>query len=319
MVLNPICKTHFYNCENTLYRGYLHACIKAIEPLLTKKQKRALIDNKLQFKRKDFDVDQYIQSACELSVITRMYVDFTDDFEYEPKKNTNDEKHKNKDVDFAFSFDFLKVNVEVKCFNRVNYNQIQNESDFHQSHFNINGKKSRFLPLKDFFVKSNEKFGKQSDCEVNVLFVCCYDIDDYIDVSNSLGGKTGVCFRKNNKNNMDDCILDVDNFEKIDAVIVSNVAFHHENFNRTNEGNFLNPWDFCETFTMGFVVHEKARGPLWSIISQMIKQAFNIQNDRYLMYCKNENLDRFDYGVSLRKFIDHMNDDLGGYYFIKES
>lgn len=318
MDLSPKSDLHFYNCENEDYRKYLKAYLKAVDSLLTNKQKRALINNKLQFRRPVFDVDQYIQSACELSVIARMYVDYPVGFEYEPKKNKDNEQHKHKDVDFSFTYDFLKVNVEIKCFNRGSQHKEIMPSENESNDLSII-KKSRFLALKDFFLKANEKFGNQEEFEVNVLFVCCYDLDDYIDVANSLAGKSGVCFRKNNPESLKNCILDVENFKKIDVVIVSNIAFHHENFNRSNQGNFLNPWDFCNAFTMGFQVHNIPQVGIQQVMSQFIKQAFNIQNDRYIEFCNNKNLDRLNFDVSLRMLIDYMNNDLDGYYFIADS
>ncbi|CED59743.1 Putative uncharacterized protein [Moritella viscosa] len=314
MELSPVSDMHFYNCENTKYKEHLTASINAVTPLLTNKQKRALINHKLQFKRHGFDINQYIQSACELSVISRMYVDFINGFEYEPKRNVKDVEHKNKDVDFSFEYESLRLNVEVKCFNRRTTES--SISDSEQENVRI---KSRFLPLKDFFIKSNEKFGYQGEFEANVLFVCCYDLADFIDVSNSLAGQSGVCFRKNSPDENKDCVLDVADFEKIDVVIVSNVAFHHENFNRSNDGHFLNPWDFLDTFVMGFQVHDKRQDGLKQLIDQLIKQSFNIQNDRYTIFCDEQGLDKFDYDVSLRKLIDHMNCDLGGYYFVSEN
>ncbi len=314
MSFNPKSDMHFYNCENTRYKNHLKASLDAVESLLTNKQKRSLINHKLQFKRDNFEINQYIQSACELSVISRMYVDFPEGFEYEPKRNIEDELHKNKDVDFSFKYEFLSVNTEVKCFNRKDNKNVNPDIDQENT-----STKSRFLPLKDFFVKSKEKFGIQGEFEANILFVCCYDLDDFIDVSNSLAGKSGVCFRKNNPDLMEECILDVEDFRKIDAVIVSNVAFHHERFNRNNEGAFLNPWDYCNTFTMGFQVHNKSEKIFEQTISQLVKQAFNIQNDRYTAFCEKEGLDKFDFEDSLIKFVDHMNHELDGYYFIDEN
>ncbi|HFQ5066048.1 TPA: hypothetical protein ACGUVR_004647 [Vibrio vulnificus] len=314
MELSPQSVQHFYNCENTSYKNQLKASINAVKPLLSNKQLRSLVNNKLQFKRGEFNVDQYIQSACELSVISRMYTDFSTGFEYEPNRNLQEIGHKEKDVDFSFEYSFMRFNVEVKCFNRKTREHLT--SDSAQSDMPT---KSRFLPLKDFFFKSNQKFGHQNVFEANVLFVCCYDLDDFIDVSNSLAGKSGVCFRKNNPDNDDSCVLDVADYEKIDVVIVSNVAFHHENFNRKNHGNFLNPWDFCNTFVMGFQVHDRYQDGIKQTIDQVIKQAFSIQNDRYTLFCAERGLDKFDYDVSLRKLIEHMNDDLKGYYFVSES
>ncbi|ENJ1743225.1 hypothetical protein HYO42_22445 [Vibrio parahaemolyticus] len=314
MKLSPVSDQHFYNCENTRYKNGLQASLDAVKPLLTNKQLRSLVNHKLQFKRGEFHIDQYIQSACELSVISRMYVDFSNGFEYEPKRNVKEPEHKNKDVDFSFKYEFLSFNVEVKCFNRNT-----KESSSSDSVQNEAPTKSRFLPLKDFFVKSNQKFGSQDLFEANILFVCCYDLDDFIDVSNSLAGKSGVCFRKNNPDKNEDCVLDVADFEKIDVVIVSNVAFHHENFNRRNDGSFLNPWDFCDTFVMGFQVHDKRQDSIKQLIDQVTKQVFNIQNDRYTLFCEERGLDPFDCDISLRKLVDHMINDLGGYYFVSEN
>jgi hypothetical protein len=243
-----------------------------------------------------------------------MFIDFPVDFKYEPKRNIEDETHKNKDVDFSFKYGFLNVNTEVKCFNRKVSKNVTPYIDQEKS-----SNKSRFLPLKDFFVKSKEKFGIQGEFEANILFVCCYCLDDFIDVSNLLAGKSGVCFRKNKPDIMKECILDVEDFRKVDAVIVSNVAFHHENFNRTNDGNFLNPWDYSNTFTMGFQVHNKSQEGFEQTISQLVKQAFNIQNDRYTAFCEKKGLDKFDFNDSLKKLVAHMNHELGGYYFIDEN
>jgi len=69
---------------------------------------------------------------------------------------------------------------------------------------------------------------------------------------------------------------------------------------------------------IGFQVHDKGKPGFKGVVDQLIKQAFNIQNDRYISFCKKENLDGFDFSVSLRKLIEHLNNDLNGYYFVSE-
>ncbi len=313
MKLAPKSDLHFYNCENKDYRHELEEWLKALNLLLTKKQMKSLVAHKLQFERSKFDIDQYIQSACEFTVMSRMYVDFKDGFEYEPKHNKSNPEHQKKDIDFSFNYHFLQVNVEVKCFSRLKLQDPAPSGEQGECR-----PKSRFLPLKDFFKSANEKFRPAGDFESNILVVCCYNLDDFVDVANSLAGSSGVCFRKNRPDEQTECIFDVRDFDKVDGVIVTNLAFLHENFNRRSDGNYLSPWDFTKTFTMGFQVHDKGKPGFKETIDQLIKQAFNIQNDRYISFCKKENLDKFDFNVSLRKLIEHLNNDLNGYYFVSE-
>lgn len=313
MKLIPKSDLHFYNCENADYRRELEEWLNVLDSFLTKKQFKSLVAHKLQFERPTFDIDQYIQSACEITVMSRMYADFKDGFEYEPKHNINNPEHQRKDIDFSFIYHLLQVNVEVKCFSRL---KLQDSIPSGEQ-----GKcrpKSRFLSLKDFFNSANEKFRAPGSFESNILVVCCYNLDDFIDVANSLAGSSGVCFRKNRPDEQAECIFDVNDFDKIDGVIVTNLAFHHENFNRRNDGNYLSPWNFTNTFSMGFQVHNNGKPGFKETIDQLIKQAFNIQNDRYTSFCETEKLNKFDFDDSLRKFIAHLNNDLKGYYFVSE-
>jgi len=101
-------------------------------------------------------------------------------------------------------------------------------------------------------------------------------------------------------------------------VIVTNLTFHYEDFNRRSNGKYLSSWVSQKTFMMGFQVHDKGEPGFKGIVDQLIKQAFIIQNDRYIYFCKKENLDGFYFSVSLRKLIEHLNNDLNGYYFVSE-
>lgn len=296
----PKSEDHFYHCDNELYRQGLLESLKAVDSLLTDKEKKKLINEKLQFDMASFNVDQYVQSACELSVLARMYVDFPKGFQYEPKKNT-EEKHINKDVDFSFCYglgDFgfdLDVNVEVKCF---------------KVEPSVRG---RFLSIKDFFVSSNDKFGKQDLCSFNVLYICCYDLVDYIDVCVSLGGNSGLCFRKNASTAT---VIDVDDFPKIDCVVVSNLGFLHHDFNRDNDGDFLNPWDSKNSFHMGFMVHRGVERFFYNDLGQLVKVGFNLQNDSYISFCEKQSISKEDFSTSLKAYVNFLNDECDCYYFV---
>jgi len=57
---------------------------------------KSLVAHKLQFERSIFDIDKYFQSACEFTVISRMYFYFKDGFEYELKHSESNPEHRKK-------------------------------------------------------------------------------------------------------------------------------------------------------------------------------------------------------------------------------
>ena len=331
MELKAVCTEHIYNCGSERYKKSLINSLRIIKPLLTVKEFKKFVDKDLQFNSSHFNFGSYIQSSCELSHIVRMYAEFPQGFLYEPNLNLTSEKNKNKDVDFSFVAAGVRFNVEVKCFNYrennsnktsitalipalpngdLNITELESES--------IEFVRSRLLNIRDFFVSANDKFGIQADKEFNILSICCYDLNDYIDVLECISGHLGISFGRNELFQEYAGNINVNNFKKIDAVVVCNLGFLHKDFNRKSDGKYLNPWDYDNSFALGLQLHKNSGLHLDDDIGLLFKKIFNIHNDLYINFCKKNKYDTSSPLTSLPKYIEFLKES-GGYYFVNEN
>lgn len=327
MILNASLPNHPYNCYNDYYKKDLTETISILESKLSKKQVEHIVNHKLQFNKSNFDINQYIQSACELSIISTIIKLYPNDFKYEPKLNIESKENKAKDVDLSFTADKIRINVEVKCFNQkdqestktsVTLSTPQLPTEFYtkiqKDIPDVNFCRSRLRSINDFFDNSIKKFGKKTEQEFNILMICCYDLYDYIDVLQSIGGIFGISYNFNKSFLHIDGNIDVNNYQNIDAIIVSNLAFNHKESGK-DKNLYLNPWNARYSFSLGLQLHKDHATQKNDSIGFIFKKAFNLHNDALMSYCQSTNINHLDYPMSIPKYVEYLNSLPRGYYF----
>lgn len=271
---------HYFRKSNGWHHSYLRQAYETIINVMKFCKQKEKFISKLQFGRKEFDENQFLQDICEITIASHFAKLLPEVFEYEKKVSPP------TDVDFAFCMSITKsegkenipdfrlscnYHFEVKC------PKINNEADLKDiikihpsSRFpsrevkdliikeltqKLSGYKDTIETprqdnkLKDFLLSAQSKFEQSDDCDVNVLIVCCdseLDMQDWRNYVVDFGG----FFTQTS-------IIPREDFEKIDVILLSNVLNRHRI--RQNIGaELINPWDFNKSFNLAYIDPMKA-------------------------------------------------------------
>lgn len=224
------------------------------------------LQNKMMLNALPFNVKQFVQFACEATIVKFFADRYKTNLAIEKKVNPAN----NMDVDLVFSENGFTFNIEIKCsdFNAKEAIDTSNTLKI-QSVGRLEGfgdtlaelqellkpvaeklnldavvaTKNMDNSLKDFLLSANKKFNPAaSDKELNILSVSCNDAEDmqlwYYYMFKDQGLFTSSSFHP------------VSEFENVDVVILNNLYFkHYEYFNK----KLLNSWDFGNCFNLIFI------------------------------------------------------------------
>lgn len=323
-LISGLNESHYFKQSND---AYIRDGIRIVEQLLaglTERNKKALLYNKLQLNSKNFNENQFIQHACEITAASYFIEKFPNLFFYERVIV------KPKDVDFSFIADGLRINVEVKTFSRENivtgktpikiigpqfkaeaYLELESQLP---EYFKL--ARSRRVAMSKFIADGNLKFGKPSTAgEVNLLMICCYDFYDFADVFLSMTGTHGLATPKATQAmEILDFSLDLNLHDapNIDGVVINNLADNHLALHDQSSTYPINPWLYKNCLTFG-VATEPKKAKYTDNQLFLLKHSMNYSNDNYLEYCREEQLNYADI-VSLKEFINSLRRQ-NGYYF----
>lgn len=197
---------------------------------------KKVIRKKLQIDSHHFNEDQFLQSVCELTVMSDYMGRPECHFVYEPQISPP------KDVDFSVTVNRVRYNVEVKC---PSYKQIpKKDGEVIVSFANraptidqkeaILGEIAKRLgdhdilviegknldnTLKDFLYSTQEKVAKSSTRDVNLLAVCCKDEVDMQLWRGYLFGFNGFF--------TDSSFIPHHKFNRVDYVLLTNIQNRH--------------------------------------------------------------------------------------------
>ncbi len=317
--LSPICEKHIYNLTNERYRESLKQSLLTACPVLTSGEYKKFVESDLQFELEEFEINSFVRTACELSHISRMFVDYRDGFLYEPNLNLTSEKHKDKNVDFSFLIEGTRFNVEVKCLtpkaetiDKISVTSlapaISGKLEIEKND-NVELVRSALLNVNDFIRSANDKFGTPTEKEYNILSICCYDLPRMIEVLESVSGDFGIAFNRNKDFHSCQNNLNSESFKKIDAIVINNISYLHFEYSKEETELFLNPFDLLKSVTMGCMLHESGR--LNGDDAVLFKKAFNLHNDVYLAFCKKKNLNPSSHLVSFIEYVKFVNEQGG--------
>ena len=145
--------------------------------------------------------------------------------------------------------------------------------------------------------------------------ICCYDLDDYVDVLESIAGRFGISYNLNKKFLNVKGNIDINNYKNIDAVVVSNLAFNHKE-SRRDKNFYLNPWNARYRLSIGLQLHEDHEIQKNDLTGYIFKKSFNLHNDGLMSFCKSEEIDSREYTKCIPEYVKYLNSSQEGYYFM---
>lgn len=312
MEISPKSKDHYFYDKSSQYRKFASECISSLERILKPKEVLKL-RSKLQLDQEKFIEAQFIQIACEVSAATYFLEKFPVGFKYEKSMSGK------KDVDFSFQTENKIFNVEVKCFNpplissedeknpevRIMGPHLGGDLYQHLSSDlpNFRFTRNRLLSLNEFLKNANEKFIIR-DGELNVLMIFCYGLDDFYDISQCLGGAFGIAFNRNADFPIEsDRNIDISLYKNIDFIVFSNLAHLHFTHRGSNE---IDHWNYKNSLVFGSQIHKEHELMGNDDLGFKIKKTFNLWNDDFISYEKNNLGNRVDF-VFFKSYIDNLD------------
>lgn len=244
---------HYLLKAEKTYIKRLRQALNPLKKVLSKKQYNDLITNKLQVKSGKFNEAQYIQSACEITVLSYFANKFPNQFIYENKINPP------KDVDLSVKIDQIHFHIEIKCVDNIKLNALNDDfeiqkvstfgrypdEDFKNDYVNnfitmwkdnpnidtskkVTFVNNRDLKLKDFLESGQSKFkNTYSKEDINILIICIGGLDDFDSWDGYFYGYQGIL--------KDDSFIEHSTFDKVDFVILTNLEHRHCKFFEKNE------------------------------------------------------------------------------------
>lgn len=309
MNFKPNSAEHFFNRSFVYRRNARDHLLPLMRYIPSKKLKGVL--GKLQINIEEFNEDQFIQLACELTMTGSMFNKYPNGFIYEKPGQGN------RDIDFSFNLTNLTFNIEVKCFTKPNKQPINQKTQLmisgpqldstaykliEKNHGHIAPIRSRHSSIIDFLNNAKEKFEpQQNQDEFNILAICCHDENDFSDSLNSVAGDFGLAigrnleFRKESPKN-----IDVENYKSIDAILITNLAQNHANFMSKRA---INSWLYGNG--IHFFIPLRNNENL-SKNGLEIKQTFDSKNDGYIHFCKRNELRKNDFFSNIPKYFNYL-------------
>lgn len=237
--------------------------IKSFTVFLNTKKRIKKLQDKLFLKQNDISTDQlnqYIQSAIELAVVSYFADNFPENFKYEP----NLIEGNNTDVECQFKTNNLTFNIEVKASKYINDN-LKSNDEFYLRAINMGNLDNynkgynflkTFLPnlkpekrfdnnLKSHLTSTQSKLPRENNNTFcNVLIIGCNNSDDIQNQYHYLFSRDRGFFSENP-------LIQHSEFDLVDIIFLSNLFFKH---NSEIDETKLNKesWHFEKSFMVGF-------------------------------------------------------------------
>lgn len=247
---------------------YLSDFIPVYETYLANfpKEVNAWLANKMMLNGNKFNEKQFIQFACEATIVKYFAGKYKTNLGIEKKVNPNNRM----DVDLVFDENGFTFNIEIKCSDFIAKEKLDNSNNLKiqpigrlenfgdalrelqvlfkpiADKLNLDGivpAKSMDNNLKDFLLSANNKFKPSAASnELNILSVSCNDAED-MQIWYYYMFKDDGLFTQNSFHPKSE-------FENVDVVILNNLYFKH---NKYFTKKLLNSWDFANCFNLIFV------------------------------------------------------------------
>lgn len=253
-------ENHYLRRPSISYDSYLSdlcQILDKLEKIIDSTKYRELIEKKLQISLSKFDESQFIQAACELTVMSHFLDKGEVGFEYEK------EVTKPKNVDFCVTSNGKNYNIEVKCPAFREYKKEANEIEFNftsrtpsikdkdeivrtiTSRLEGQGKilresKNLDNTMKDFLILTQEKVRDSSINDVNVLVIGCHKEVNMHTWREYLFGYSGF-FTEHS-------YIPHNEFNRVDYVLLTNIYNRHHRY--FNSSKIKNHWELSSSFNL---------------------------------------------------------------------
>lgn len=223
------------------------------------------LTNKMLLNSLPFNTKQFIQFACEATIVKFFAEKYKTNLAIEKKINPANKM----DVDLVFSENGFTFNIEIKCSdfnakeaidatNTLKIQPIGRLEGFDETLADLKellkpvadklnldsivATKNMDNSLKDFLLSANNKFNSNAtDSELNILSVSCNDAEDmqlwYYYMFKDKGLFTSQSFHPTAE------------FENVDVVILNNLYYKHNEYHKKK---LLNSWEFGNCFNLIF-------------------------------------------------------------------
>lgn len=221
------------------YLSELSVLVGKLQEVISETKLRDLINKKLQIELSNFEESQFIQVACELTVMNEFLGRDGFLFEYEKKVTPP------KDVDFSISVDSINYNIEVKCpsFKEINNNDGEVKLHFPSRASSLEEKRKLIQPIrcileengkslsevksldntmKDFLKSTQSKVSKSPLIDVNILVIGCDDEVNMHEWREYLVGYNGF-FTSHS-------FIAHSDFDRVDYVLLTNMYNRHHKY-----------------------------------------------------------------------------------------
>jgi hypothetical protein len=250
------------------------------------------LEGKLQLHAGDFNVESYLQAACETTVTSSFAGKFPENFVYEPKIGED-----GSNCDCSFFVDGFRFNVEVKCFDYAKDKEIRSSNQFLVDGYGRNAEQLRkideFLKalndkapdrfgkvqhmdnkVKDFLIKASKQFySSENDKHLNVLIVCANGAQHIQDVFGYLYGPRGLLTPSS--------YWPVNEYENVDLVVISNVYYRHD---KSKQKEHLHShWNLDKSFNVATQLTGK-NGARKEQACDFFMKCFSNQNQELMRY-----------------------------------
>ena len=239
--------------------------------------------------RRDF---AYVNQACEFTLAYHFVRSHPAHFTYQVDTLTlgSPPARSRRSFDFRFRSEITSFNVEVKCFARDHqpsadslpvktfFPQEQNHALYDAG---LRSEGTCRKTLLSFLDKANVQLPAR-ESGMNVVAVCCNDVEEYADALECLAGNFGIV--------RDDDVLV--RYPNIDAVVLTLTGLPHlsaidpDALSRILQQEGALPpeefefWDYAQTLPLGVFLSKDRGGD----IKDDFKQVFRLQNDRLAIY-----------------------------------
>lgn len=288
---------HYLRKININYDCYikdLRNILQRLNQKISSKKMNGLL-KKLQINNK-FNELQYIQTACELTVMNEF---LNDNFEfiYENKITPP------KDVDFTIKKDGVQHNIEVKCpsyvYNKKDKNTIElsfinrapslkDKSNIEEAikeklkdNFDFIEKKNLDNTLKDFLISTQSKVKDSLLTNINILIVCCDDTIDMHTWRNYLFEYGGFF--------TDNSFISHSEFDRVDFVCLTNIYNRHYKY--YNEHRISDHWKLSSSFNLLYPnkYSKRNQNVIWKNELEKINKIFPNYNIDFEDYLQDDN------------------------------
>lgn len=319
-----------YKNDNSYYTEF-KKIVKRLSDKMTKRQINEFLSSILMLDSK-YDLFRYLQSACELNVLSYVLNEYNDSFQYEPQHNGK------KNPECSFIHKGITVNVEVKTPDlnkrweanerktlkifapeRIpnekldEFNSIMNEL-LDESQFTITSKYEgvELLPrldnkLTDYLGSAQSKFPESIDKNFNILVISLCELEDLDEWYNYLFSREGVfntplnIIHKTDRNRKEVVV----NYDKIDAILLTNTVRGHLQFK-----DVFNVWDMHSYYSFIFLNPDR-QSLKWGTYQELLRfmntrtvDLFDFQNELDNNE-KSQCIDKIKNPSVLKKIIDN--------------